>query len=605
LRLTAAAAPASGRGLRIPVLGTIAAGRPLPVPESVPVAEAEDLIEVTRRRGKAGGPTDADLEAALDEVQKQASDLSRQRVDLRGLTARLFGIPVLYWPRFTIEGIEPPDLEWSVDVRSRGQGGTGIAFGVGKTYRADWGRARWRVGPHWYFDRGPGGFGEAEVSAWGGRRRGRSYATYLHDDGEDRGVAPPTRDRFWFQHRYRYGASDFWRLDGEWSDISDRRFLRLWDEKEFKEGKEQETLLYLRGRGDTGYVTLTGKVRTLPFRDVLEELPGAAAVLPVLHLLDVAGAALQVAASFEAGELRQRVADGSGQPDFGIFRADGQATLTLAFGLGAVRVVPFATFRGTAFEETRIDGSAVGRFAGEGGVRADVMASRWYGRRRHVVNFSFEYRNLYEVSVDPSELFPFDRVDRLTPFEQLGLRIRNRLQRRTQRGIRTYFDLEVFVTWFADGARPEGRTGDGFVELDLEWVPGAGIDLSARTSIDTGRGTVDTGSVEVRWQARPTLRVGAGFRHLDDENDVLTATAQVDVGTRWRVVIFSQTDIRGGDFLDQGLRIERYGRQVVVALRFIWDPGDNDFTFGVQVDLIESFKRRERVRRVRDAIGWN
>jgi hypothetical protein len=565
----------------------------------------QNLIEVTRRRGEAGGPTDADFEAALGEVRQQASDLDQQNVKLEGLTARLFGLPVLYWPRFTLEGIEPPDLEWSVDVRSRGQLGSGISIGVGKSYRADWGKARWRVGPHWFFRRGAGGFGEADVSAWEGRLRGRSYATYLHDDDDDDGIPPSTKNRYWHQHQYRYGLTDFWRLDGEWSDISDQGFLRLWDEREFKEGKEQETLLYLRGRGDTGYLTLTGKVRTIPFLNVLEELPRATAALPVLHLLDVGGAALQVAASFEAGNLRRRAPDGSGAPDFRIFRADGQATVSLGFSLGAVRVVPFASFRGTAYEETLVDGSAVGRFAGSGGVRADVMASRWYGRRRHIINLSVEYTNLYEVSVDASELFPLDRVDLVTPFEQLGVRLRNRLQRRTKAGIRTTFDLEVFAAWFPDGEQPEGRTGDGFLELDLEWVPRTGVDVSARTSFDTEDGTVDTGSVEVRWQARPTVRLGLGFRHLDNVSDVFTGTAQYDVGSRWRVVGLSQIDARGGDFLDQGLRLERYGRQVVVALRFLWDPGDNDFTFGVHVDLIERFKRRERVRSPRDAVGWN
>ena len=48
MKLTGApSAGATGR-LRIPVVGTIAAGEPLPVPDATPVQEAQDLIEVTR-----------------------------------------------------------------------------------------------------------------------------------------------------------------------------------------------------------------------------------------------------------------------------------------------------------------------------------------------------------------------------------------------------------------------------------------------------------------------------------------------------------------------------------------------------------------------------
>jgi hypothetical protein len=103
----------------------------------------------------------------------------------------------------------------------------------------------------------------------------------IDDHGEDRlgrtrrdvDVPDDLRGRFRFQHRQYlpYG----WQLTAEASFLSDRNFLEQYYRTEFNVGKEQETLLYLKRIQDNWALAFLGKVRTIDFLDVVEELPTA------------------------------------------------------------------------------------------------------------------------------------------------------------------------------------------------------------------------------------------------------------------------------------------------------------------------------------------
>ncbi|MGH7161858.1 MAG: hypothetical protein ACREID_00125, partial [Planctomycetota bacterium] len=262
-------------------------------------------------------------------------------------------------------------------------------------------------------------------------------------------------------------------------------------------------------------------------------------------------------------------------------------------------------------EETLAAAGSLGRAAAAAGVRADTQASRWYGSTLHLVNVSLEYEDLYALSDQPTELFPLDAVDRVTRFEQIGLRLRNRLRRRAPTGeLRTVLDVEVLGLYFPGGQAPEGVAADGFVELDAEWEPREGLRFALRAGADAGRGTLDTGSFEGSWRARSDILLAAGFRHLDGDSDIFTNAAEFDVDTRWRIVLFSQLDAKSSDFLDQGILVQRLGQTVVVGFRVGYDPGDNELSFAVKVDLLAAF-RRERARHragddlySREQVGW-
>jgi len=561
------------------------------------------LLRIGRRGYRGGkGPTEEEVRSVVAGLEAAWGDIERKRVTLLGLEGRAFGRTLVRLEDVEGEGSDLIPLRVEADVGSKGSLGTGGRLGVGLATKP----VAWLLGAGYYDGRGPLVDLDLEVLALDGRLFGRTFANYIHDHGSDRGIVPPSRDRYYYRNRYRFEATSFWRIDGELTDISDAQWLRAFDEREFKEGKEQETLLYLRGRGKRGYVTLSGKAQTIGFLDTLEELPRLVGTLPVLTLLELGSTgALQVAGSVEFANLRFRAGDSSG--DFRTARFDADPTLLLSFGVGPVRVIPFAEFRATAYENA-LGGDDEGRFAGTAGVRADVRLWRWFGPVRHVIDLSLVYEDLYELTEPASAFFPLDDTDRLTRFEALRLRWRNRLQRRTPEGIVTYVSFEISGAWFPDEQQPLGRMGVGFVETDLEWRIRRGLHVSARTEVDFETDELETASIEGWYEVSRDFTIAGGFRHLDEDSHIASITTETLVDTRWRIVTFSQYDFRDGDGLDQGLLVQRLGRTAVIGVRIGFDPGDEDFSFSVKIDLLEKFRKRQRRRRAVDeprrAVGW-
>ncbi len=566
-------------------------------------AALERLDRVTARRGQLGGPTMQEVEDAVGALEKAATERAGARLSLHGLSARAFGVPLFGWPKVATDLSESP-MRYEVEVGSRGQLHSGVRLGVGMQLSPLDQDFRFMFGAGYYDRRGPLVDLEWELNRLGGRGKGRSFTVFLRDHGSDFGIEPPTRNRFWTQHRYRFEIDPEWRLDGEFSDLSDALWLRAYDEREFKEGKAQETLLFLRRRDEIGYVTVTGKVRTLGFQDEVEERPRAAAILPVLDLVTVGGTVLQLAGMVEAASLRHRRGDGAPLPDFDTLRVDADPTLFASFSAGPVRIVPSLVFRYTGYEES-LAGAQLHRFAGTAALRADTQASRWHGDRLHIVNVSLEFEDLYALSAHADELFPLDATDRLARYEMLGVRVRNRLLRRAADGMQTYVSLEFFAAWFPGGERPLGARGDGLFETDLDWMPTDALEVRARSSLELERGSLETAALEAVWNARPDLSVGAGIRHLERDSDILTGSAELEVDTRWRLLFFSQFDLRGEDWLDTGLVIQRLGQSLAVGVRIAFDPGDGDFSLSLKLDLLARFRDKKPRDAARQAFRWN
>jgi hypothetical protein len=557
-----------------------------------------NLTRIRRRDYRDGqGPTEEEVDAFLAELEAASADTTAKHVTLDEITSQAYGVRFFRWRKLTADGTQMMPLRLEFDVGGRGRLGPGARVGVGLDKKP----VSWLIGGGYYLDRGPLFDAEFDVDAWDGRLQGRSFGVYLHDHGDDLGVTPPTRDRWWTKNQYRLKISDIWRLDGEYADLSDPAWLRTYDEAEFKEEKEQETLLYLRGRGNVGYVSLIYKWRTIPFATVLEQLPRARADLPVWTLLRLGESSngepitLQVAGSVEVANLRNRQGFDTVLPDFRTARVDFAPTMFVSFNVGGLRVVPFGTFRVTGYESD-LAGDSVVRYAGNAGVRADIQLARWYRVYRHVINLTFEYIDQYSVTVPATELFPLDPVDRITPYEAVSARWRNRIQKRTAQGLVEVFNLEFYGAWFPDGQRPLGRTGDGFIEADLDWHARRNLRIGGRAQVDLEHGTLDTGSLQADWQATPSLGLAAMIRHLEGDSDILTASVTTTVDTRWELIAFSQIDFKNDEGLDQGLLIRRYGKTAVISMRLFYDASDEDVRLSFKIDLLEGFRKKERTR---------
>ena len=108
-------------------------------------------------------------------------------------------------------------------------------------------------------------------------------------------------------------------------------------------------------------------------------------------------------------------------------------------------------------------------------------------------------------------------------------------------------------------------------------------------------------------QAHLDAQTRRRVRHLEGDSDVLTGSAEFEVDTRWVITLSSQVELREGDALDQELQIERIGHTAVLRLRFQYDPGGEDFSVSMGVDLLEKFlRKREKDRfEYRRFVTWN
>lgn len=569
----------------------------------------ENLTQVGAEGSEGmSGPTRAEMERAMIAVESAAIGIGSKRLDLYDITGRAGDLAFFRWPKAAVSGDMLPALRLELEAGGRGRLGTGARIGVGQDLHlsADE-KLEYMVGAGYYPERGPLFDVEIQPTLLDGDLTGRTFSSYLHDHGDDHGVDPSTPNRWWVKNQYRWRLGPLWRLDGEFADLSDSEWLRTYDEQEFKEGKEQESLLYLRRKGDHGYLTAITKFRSISFQDVTEELPVIAWSMPNVQLLPAGAAPLQLAFDAQGGMLRYRPAAGTPEPGFETWRLDVNPLLLLPLSAGPLRIVPYAGLRLTAYDQT-LASSSSWRTAGVAGLRTDTQLSRWYGDTLHLVNVSLEAEDLYHLSVDADELFPLDEIDRVSRYESVGLRLRNRLRRYGELWSR--FDFEIFFSWFPNGRQPEGRTGDHYLELDLEWRIRDNLSISHRAGIDTEDGVLETASLEGWWDPSANVRAGSGIRHLEGDSDVFSNKVEVLVDTRWRVVGFSQVDLKNGDWLDQGVLVQRLGQTVVVGVKVSFDPGDNDLRVSLSVDLLARLRRRMAKDRLaerqftRDEIGW-
>ncbi|MHC4953575.1 MAG: LPS-assembly protein LptD [Planctomycetota bacterium] len=561
------------------------------------------LTVLSARDEESGtGPTTDELTEVADELADAKKMQQGTRGKLTGVQARAFRIPFFGWKRINIDGGKMDNIIARISVGDKGSIEDGLYLGGGKKTKP----IGWYVGAGYFKNRGPLVDTELWLNAWEGRLTGYTTAAYFNDKGTDfNGFVPPSEHRYWTMNRYRFDWTPNLRFDAELSLLSDSQFLRIYDERQVKEGKDQETLGYFRYKNQHLFGTLIYKWRTIDFQEEKDQLPAGAVFVPNLTLLrfgeDGMGRPilLQLAVSSELANNSFRTEEGSPAPDFRTVRWDIDPRLFVAFNIGAVRITPFAAFRFTGYEET-LDGSSEARYAGSAGIRGDIQFGRWYGDIQHIVNLVVEYEDMYDVTLPPDDIYDMDVIDQITPWEGLGVRMRNRFFERTGTGRRQLLNFDLYGTWFPDQQRPLGRTGDGFVELDLEWFPSYEWLVEARAQYDWGTGTLATGNLGGRYIPRDDLRFFGAIRHLEDDSDVVSGGTEFEVDQRWRFVLFSQYDIKNDEALDQALLIQRMGQTFMLGVNIRYKVGEDRFTFSFKFDLLERFRSERRKKAQED-----
>ncbi len=213
----------------------------------------------------------------------------------------------------------------------------------------------------------------------------KSY--FIADSGKDslgrEREEPDTQDiRGRFLLRHRQYLEDDWQISLEFSYLSDRNFLEEFFEREFDNDKEQETLLYLKKQQDNWAFTALLQTRLMDFLTQTERYPD----LAYFKIGEPIGDRVTWYTENRLGMVRYRGAEqtlreflrqGPNRSSDATGRVDTRQEFDATFDLGAWRLVPFVTGRGSAWTDSPEEGGLERAF-GSVGVRGTTYLSRVY-----------------------------------------------------------------------------------------------------------------------------------------------------------------------------------------------------------------------------------
>ncbi|HID21621.1 MAG TPA: hypothetical protein EYP14_04385, partial [Planctomycetaceae bacterium] len=285
---------------------------------------------------------------------------------------RFLGFPVFYWPYLQGPLDEAGTPLRSVRFRQSRSFGTEVhtywnVFRLFGRQQPEW-IDHWDLQAGYMSRRGPVLGTDLEYAGprtlWlPGNGSGLLNAWWIQDHGKDRlgrgrnnmPIEQDLRGRMLFRHRHNLPFDLTMHLEGSW--ISDINFLEQYFEQEWEEGKDQETLLYLKQQRDNWSWSLLARRRVLDFVPSTDYLPRLDWFLTGEPLL---GNRLTYYMHTNAAYMNFLVADRS-FGDITVFpdapatvgsRFDTLHELDMPLAIGSVRVVPYAVGRYTAWSET-------------------------------------------------------------------------------------------------------------------------------------------------------------------------------------------------------------------------------------------------------------
>ncbi|MDK1031216.1 MAG: hypothetical protein QGD94_04355, partial [Planctomycetia bacterium] len=342
----------------------------------------------------------------IDMTDKPLAPKRLQHVvfSAKGPTTRVRGVPVMWWPRVSGEIEAATSALRSARISNSSHRGTGL-------------ETEWNLFRVLGLERRPPGYDLfLELDAWSERGPaigikgkyerelyyGNIETYFIHDSGEDRlgggaDMKPPreTRGRIRWQHRkYFEEPWQNWELTLEFTHLSDVNFLNEFFEREFKEDKTQETVLYLKRQVDNKVVTILVKPRVVDFLTVTEYYPRVDYMIIGRSLLNNR---LTYFTHNELAVMRYLPNKNLGLKNSpATFVGDTKHELDWPLAWGPVKIVPYAEVRGTYFSDTMAGGEE-GRAFGTAGIRLatqlwktfeDVESEFWNVHRlRHVNTF--------------------------------------------------------------------------------------------------------------------------------------------------------------------------------------------------------------------------
>jgi hypothetical protein len=550
-----------------------------------------------------------------------------------GITPVIFGIPFLYLPRLQFTSEEEFPLrslklglsdrfafytlgKLSYTVRK----GTLDRLGIYKDITPvddleRWGETSLKLD---YRHKRGGAYGVELDYGWG-PYSGYLKTYYLRDKGPDpdnsfdRQFLPLIdKDRWRVKLFHRHQIGQDIRGDIELSYISDRNLLPEFFNREWKEWKEQETLLYIRWlKGNRG-ATFQQRHRLNDFQTQTELLPKIELRLFSEQIPIFGG--LPISLWAQLGHLRRLYDKQDWQPSQRTWRWDTMVELAYPFDSGWIQWNPFVIQRFSAFSRD-LEGDSSSRLLGTAGIRANLHASRNYPfkgllnieRIKHIGSLECRYTNTYLSTLDPARLYQFDQIDGLDRFEEVALELHQRLIAYPPKGDKkealeflrlsiglehypepgrdtTSFRWDNFVSpyyWIklspsADGRYKRRDYSDAIVGLKFKWRWG---ELGV-----TEQYNLEEGNEEFR-KSILSASPAEGLQIFATQNLARGVTNAYTYGFRWRLLdkwglsFFEQRDARLGRVLERRASFRREFHDFYLELIYEKDAGKDESRF--------------------------
>lgn len=373
--------------------------------------------------------------------------------------------------------------EFGLKVKAQGEDGKPRVWGE-VSAEADWRQKR-------------GGAGGLDLRyGWEGYQ-GFLDTYFLHDQGRDLDVSfdqrleaedplrREERGRAHFFHRHDLGPH--WRYELEAHYLSDRSVREEFFEREFKESKDPETAAYVRWLDGFwgGYVYELHRLND--FQTQNEYLPRADFSLLNYPLFEGTLDNLYWTQRLDVAHLRRRFDEDLDLESARVWRFDAVTELSMPWDLGPVQLSPFARNRLTVYEDD-LEGETEGRVLWTAGGRLVTQAHATYadwawravGLRglRAVAEAELRYARTFDTNVSPSELFPFEEVERLDEFEEVALEVRQRLLTKDEAGKPfEFFEGVLSVEYYPEARRDTTFANANTLEFPFSWIglaPGPG-----------------------------------------------------------------------------------------------------------------------------------
>jgi hypothetical protein len=560
------------------------------------------------------------------DASGQITNFEAGRFRAYNVTGNVEGVPLAYWPYLTgdFRRVESPvrqmRFSYSDDFGASFQSqwylfnllGLEKPQGVDAVLRLDY-----------FSKRGPGVGLDVDYETENSYGLFRGY--YIHDSGEDnlgpfRSGKPDTENRGRITWRHRQFLPQGWELTLEGSYISDPNFLEEYFRPEFEEGKEQETLVYLKKQQDNWAFTTLAQWRVLDFLTQTEHLPDVAFQWigqPIGKLgsyyndsrIGVVRYRPDDRRVFEHKNWLTELADTNDVASRATFRTDTRNEIDFPIKLGDVNVVPFVMGRAGYWDGTPSDHS-VDRVFGQLGVRTGTQYWRTFADAcsrlldvsgiRHIIKPQATAW-LSGSDRDSKDLFPFDYgVESIDDFYGSSFALRQTWQtkrgplgqQRTVDWIKFDVELNLFgnlpryelpIGRFYD-YRPENSVARNHVRTDFQYRISDTTVILSDTNWDLTDGSVDLFNVSYAVERSPRLSYFVGYRRIGDtDSNLVGGGINYELSSKYRMTTRTYYDLERGEVETFDISLVRKWPRWYTAVTFGLDNIEEDIDIGFSI----------------------